>query len=68
MIDFDAMTWTCHFCGDERPDAQVDVVVRWGYLGNTRVVMKATRRFCADRQGCRALGEAWRVDSANAVR
>lgn len=45
-LDFDSMTWTCHVCGDERPDAQISVATHQVGFAEVNV------RYCNDRSEC----------------
>ncbi len=44
------LTWTCHICGDERPDAKISVLSK--PLGIPGVEAKQNIRYCNDRQKC----------------
>ena len=44
------LTWTCHVCGDERPDEKISVRKKKGYLGEVRVTENV--RYCNDRMAC----------------
>jgi hypothetical protein len=48
---FEDLSWTCHVCGDKRPDAQISVrtspiIVNGRELGSQNV------RYCNDKQSC----------------
>lgn len=43
-------TWTCHACGDERPDAAISVWSTWRTIGGVDV--QTNVRYCNDRPGC----------------
>lgn len=46
------LTWTCHVCGDERPDNKIDV---FSVVENLRGIMvQQNVRYCNDRSMCRA--------------
>lgn len=48
----DDMTWTCHVCGEKRPDAMISVYstkVDYGY----GVIADVNVRYCNDKQSCR---------------
>lgn len=45
------MTWRCHVCGDERPDAAISTYVRHYRLPGG-VPMATSIRFCNDRSAC----------------
>ena len=48
---FDDLTWTCHVCGDERPDAIISVHQRHRFLlGDVPVTENI--RYCNDRPEC----------------
>jgi hypothetical protein len=46
---FRDMRWTCHVCGDERPDSAISVFKRKHGENITENI-----RFCNDRQACAA--------------
>jgi hypothetical protein len=52
------LTWSCHFCGDERPDEKIAVAVV-ETRSNTGVEIRHTRRYCRDREQCEAAAAAW---------
>lgn len=43
------LTWTCHVCGERRPDKQISVFVR-----RHDEFMQENIRYCNDREKCRA--------------
>jgi hypothetical protein len=43
-------TWTCHVCGDERPDEKISVHSKVVTLGGIKV--KQNVRYCNDRAEC----------------
>lgn len=45
-LDFDDMKWTCHVCGDERPDAKTSVAKHQVGIVGVNV------RYCNDRAEC----------------
>ena len=45
------LTWTCHVCGDERPDDKISVFTK-PLVFPGGVVAKQNIRYCNDRQGC----------------
>jgi hypothetical protein len=48
----EGLTWTCHVCGDERPDDKIDV---FSVVENVRgVIVQQNVRYCNDRIECRA--------------
>ena len=46
-------TWTCHVCGEERPDALISVYSRQVPLGRG-IVASENVRYCNDRPACAA--------------
>lgn len=48
------MTWSCHVCGDERPDEAIAVLSRRYRSAKTGVEMQENVRYCRDRPGCEA--------------
>ncbi len=44
------LTWSCHVCGDTRPDSRISVDSRTVYLGV--VEAQENVRHCNDRPGC----------------
>lgn len=59
---FDSMTWTCHVCGDERPDAKISVAKH--PLG----IAVVNVRFCNDRPDCAAKAIAGDCDLVRVFR
>lgn len=50
MLDPTEWRWTCHVCGDERPDAQISVLrVDVPYFG---ALLTVNVRYCNDRLAC----------------
>lgn len=45
------MTWKCHVCGVERPDAAISVASRTEMI-NGRVPMEINVRYCNDNPSC----------------
>ncbi len=45
------MTWTCHVCKQERPDAKISVHTQRVDLGG--ITAKRNTRYCNDRKSCR---------------
>lgn len=43
-------TWTCHVCGDERPDENIAVLRSHKRFGT--VVLSQNVRYCVDRLEC----------------
>jgi hypothetical protein len=56
MLDLSKLTWTCHVCGDERPDAQISVAKF--HARPRRVAIGFNVRHCNDRAQCAAGAEA----------
>lgn len=54
-MDFTNLTWTCHVCGDERPDSRISVLTK--PLNFPGVVAEQNIRYCNDRETCRAGAE-----------
>lgn len=46
------LTWTCHVCGKERPDASIDVYQR-RHMWPGGVVVTENVRYCNDKPECR---------------
>jgi hypothetical protein len=46
------LTWTCHVCGDERPDEAISVHKNLAVLGGITITQNI--RYCNDRPGCAA--------------
>lgn len=44
------LTWTCHICEEERPDAKISVLSK--DLGIPGVVAQQNIRHCNDKQSC----------------
>lgn len=57
------LTWTCHVCGDERPDEKISVHKVEGMTAARGAEVEANVRYCNDRPGCaegaQAVGEGW---------
>jgi len=51
--------WTCHFCGDWRPDSMIGVVSRTRLLTRD-VPVTENRRYCKDRRACEDAALLWR--------
>lgn len=45
------LTWTCHVCGDERPDDKISVFSRPRDFGHG-IVAQENIRYCNDRASC----------------
>lgn len=45
------LTWTCHVCGDERPDSAISVCSKTEKLGGV-IPMTVNVRYCNDRRAC----------------
>lgn len=57
------ITWTCHICGQERPDEQIsvhkrDVSKEYGLPAGT---MKENVRYCNDNPDCTRKAETFRL-------
>lgn len=50
---FHDLTWTCHICGDERPDARISVFKKPSVLPGG-ATMTQNVRYCNDRPDCLA--------------
>lgn len=50
-LDKDAITWTCHICGNERPDAQISVETK-PLIINGQAVGQQNIRYCNDNAEC----------------
>jgi hypothetical protein len=58
-LDFNAMTWTCMVCSDERPDALISVAHR--PIPNLESMFPDARvnvRYCNDRPECAGVAHA----------
>lgn len=51
MIDWANLTWTCHVCKEERPDAKIGVHSEKRILNG--VEFQTNVRYCVDRESCR---------------
>jgi hypothetical protein len=51
VISFGDVTWKCHICGEERPDAALSVRSRQQLLGGT-IPMEVNVRYCNDNPAC----------------
>lgn len=47
----DKLTWTCHICKEERPDAQI-AVMKHPLIINGQQVAEQNVRYCSDRPAC----------------
>jgi NMD protein affecting ribosome stability and mRNA decay len=55
MNVFEGLTWTCHVCGRERPDALISVAHVVCDTGEADgIPVTANVRYCNDRQACYA--------------
>lgn len=52
-MDLRYLTWTCHVCGEERPDNKISVHKRIHKYPNG-VTMGVNTRYCNDRPECEA--------------
>jgi hypothetical protein len=50
--------WSCHFCGDTRPDAKISVATVERKT-NTGIEIAHNRRYCIDRKACRKAASEW---------
>jgi hypothetical protein len=52
MVDMETrdLTWTCHVCGEERPDGKISVYSTTKKIGN--VDIKQNVRYCNDKPEC----------------
>lgn len=48
---FKDLTWKCHICGEERPDALIGVA-KHHHLAPSGVEMDENVRYCIDRPAC----------------
>ena len=44
------LTWTCHVCGEDRPDAMISVFSRTVMIG--KIEAQENVRYCNDRPAC----------------
>ena len=44
-------TWTCHICGEERPDERISVLSKPLFVGGQRLGVQNIR-YCNDRPAC----------------
>ena len=51
VFDPKTLTWKCHVCGDERPDAKISVFSK-PLMINGQVCGQTNVRYCNDRQAC----------------
>jgi len=51
------LTWTCHVCGELRPDSAISTIVRGYLVGPRAIEIKTSMRYCNDRPACRELAE-----------
>jgi len=56
------MTWTCHVCGDERPDEFISVA-KHKHLYPNGFEIQNNVRYCNDRKACR-VAAVWRDHGA----
>ena len=49
-----SLTWSCHVCGDERPDEKISVASAHFPVGDGRSEGQVNRRYCNDRAACEA--------------
>jgi hypothetical protein len=60
------LTWTCHVCGDERPDGQISVVSEMFTIGGAEG--QVNLRYCNDRAGCASRAPIMAVETARRFR
>ncbi len=49
------MTWKCHVCNEERPDAKISVLkTTWELAGREGIPVQQNVRYCNDRWECEA--------------
>jgi hypothetical protein len=53
------LTWKCHVCGDERPDAMISVCVTPMKIANVHCTQNV--RYCNDREACTEGAPAIRI-------
>lgn len=46
------LTWTCHVCGEERPDDKISVFKSTVEMKGVRIPITQNVRYCNDRQSC----------------
>lgn len=46
------LTWTCHVCGEERPDERISVFSSTQTIPGTDATMTQNVRYCNDRPAC----------------
>jgi hypothetical protein len=65
-IDWANLSWTCHGCGSERPDAAISVLSESVPLGATGGSMSLNLRYCNDRPECAGVvaekAAAWKAE------
>lgn len=63
------LTWTCHVCGDERPDRAISVAQHVTPIMGGRTHMTRNVRYCNDRESCAAAAydpERWKIGGGDA--
>lgn len=55
---YDGLWWTCHICGDPRPDVRISVQLHDRLLRG--VSYTESVRYCNDRAACRAAARTFR--------
>jgi len=54
------LTWTCHICDEERPDAQISVFKRTYPIADAPgATMQENIRYCNDRESCAKAAETY---------
>lgn len=61
-IDWENLEWTCHFCGELRPDNLIGVADTTRIMAEV-VEVKLTRRYCRDREECIAAAAQWEQEA-----
>jgi len=52
-FDPSTLTWTCHVCHEERPDAAISVLSKPLVFPGTGVIATQNIRYCNDRAACK---------------
>jgi hypothetical protein len=51
-VNLDSLTWTCHICGEERPDRFISVRSKSAIDRVTGIRMTENIRYCNDKPSC----------------
>ena len=51
MVFTESLTWTCHICGEERPDAKISVLTKPLVINGT-ACGEQNIRYCNDKAEC----------------